>query len=214
MDEDIAGLRRQAARMAVVTGLARPVQHDINNLLTVVFANLELLKRTAAAGGPQRQLDRIQEAAKRFERSTRAMLSMIRRVPVGPGVFRLSEMLTVLEPLLHLLLPTPGMLSLDIAEDDWPVLAERAALEEALLGLAQQTAEALGRGESLDITLANRPGEGGAPDAVALCCRLPDGMAEEALQALRRLLPEGESKEAGPGLRLHCFLLPRQAEAE
>src|SRR5919199_5309851 len=75
---------RQAARLVALIGLARPVQHDINNLLTVVFANLEMLKRTAAAGGPQRQLDRIAEAAKRLERSTRAILSMIRRIPAEP----------------------------------------------------------------------------------------------------------------------------------
>ena len=30
----------QAKRLASVATLARPVQHDINNLLTVVFANL------------------------------------------------------------------------------------------------------------------------------------------------------------------------------
>ena len=52
MDPDHATLGPKARRMTAVATLARPVQHDINNLLTVVFANLELLKRTAAAGGP------------------------------------------------------------------------------------------------------------------------------------------------------------------
>ena len=43
-----AGMR---ARLETIANLARPVQHDINNLLTVIFANLEMLKRTAAEGG-------------------------------------------------------------------------------------------------------------------------------------------------------------------
>ena len=52
--------RQQAKRLTTLAGLARPVQHEINNLLTVIFANLEMLKRTAAEGAPQRQLDRGQ----------------------------------------------------------------------------------------------------------------------------------------------------------
>ena len=69
MGEDEGGeapaARRQAARLQTMAGLARPVQHEINNLLTVIFANLEMLKRTAAEGGPKRQLDRVAEAARR-----------------------------------------------------------------------------------------------------------------------------------------------------
>ena len=80
-DEGAAAARRQAARLQTMAGLARPVQHEINNLLTVIFANLEMLKRTAAEGGPQRQLDRVAEAARRFEASSRGFLSLARRRP-------------------------------------------------------------------------------------------------------------------------------------
>jgi signal transduction histidine kinase len=136
MDGQDAECRRKAARMAALSGLARPVQHDINNLLTVVFANLEMLKRTAAEGGPQRQLDRIQEAARRFEGTSRAILSLLRRPVAGEVTIRLSEAIGAMQPLLHLLLPAPGALTLELAAEDWPVRIDRAALEEALLALA------------------------------------------------------------------------------
>ena len=83
-EEGETAARRKAERLRTMAGLARPVQHEINNLLTVIFANLEMLKRTAAEGGPQRQLDRVAEAARRFEASSRGFLSLSRR-PV-PGL--------------------------------------------------------------------------------------------------------------------------------
>ncbi|GGC33078.1 hypothetical protein GCM10011504_09180 [Siccirubricoccus deserti] len=142
--------------MAALAGLARPVQHDINNLLTVVFANLEMLKRTAAAGGPQRQLDRIQEAARRFEGTSRAILSMLRRPAAGEVTIRLSEVIAAMQPLLHLLLPAPGALTLEIAVEDRPVRIDRAALEEALLALAEQAAETLPRGSGIRLAVVRR----------------------------------------------------------
>src|SRR6478735_835908 len=79
MQSEDHALRRKAERSAAVAGLARTVQHDINNLLTVIFANLEMLKRSAAEGAPQRQLGRVEEAARRFEGTSRAIFSFIRR---------------------------------------------------------------------------------------------------------------------------------------
>src|SRR3712207_706256 len=151
MGEEDAGdtARRQAARLATMAGLARPVQHEINNLLTVIFANLEMLKRTAAEGPPQRQLDRIAEAARRFEASTRSILSLSRRPVTGPGGVKLSEALAQLRPLLLVLMPAPGLLSLDLTEEGWPVRMDRAALDEALIALAREAAGALPRGGCL-----------------------------------------------------------------
>ena len=92
-DADAAGPSRHAARLETMANLARPVQHEINNLLTVIFANLEMLKRTAAEGAPQRQLDRVNEAARRFEASCRGFLSLSRRPVPGVSVFALEEAL-------------------------------------------------------------------------------------------------------------------------
>src|SRR3954469_17217764 len=103
-------VRRKAERSVAVAGLARTVQHDINNLLTVVFANLEMLKRTAAEGAPQRQLGRIEEAARRFEGTSRSILSLIRRPAGEIAEIRLSDALKALRPLLHMILPAPGAL--------------------------------------------------------------------------------------------------------
>src|SRR3712207_2408385 len=148
MGEEDAGdtARRQAARLATMAGLARPVQHEINNLLTVIFANLEMLKRTAAEGGPQRQLDRVAEAARRFEASSRGFLSLSRRPVPGVSVFTLEEALVAVRPLLVVLMPTPAMLAVEPGAEGWPVRIDRALLDEALIALAREAGEALPRG--------------------------------------------------------------------
>ncbi|MBL6077854.1 hypothetical protein JMJ56_07550 [Belnapia sp. T18] len=188
----------QAKRLASVAHLARPVQHDINNLLTVVFANLELLKRTAAVGGPQRQLDRIQEAAKRLEGSTRAILSLLRR-PVGQtAAFKMSDILRPIHPLLVLLLPTGGALRLDLPEEDPPVLVDRAAFEDALLAMAREAAETMPRGGALSMVLEKHGG------SVALAIRHPEGMTLPGLEILAALARAsgGTAELASDGLQL------------
>jgi signal transduction histidine kinase len=195
--EDEASLPlRRAERLETLAALARPVQHEINNLLTVIFANLEMLKRTAAEGAPQRQLDRIQEAARRFEASTRAILSLSRRPVPGVSVFAPAQAVAALRPLL--LLPAPGALTLDLpgpeaAAAGGTVRMDRAALDEALLGLAAGLAAAAPPGKAgLSLSVldhAAEKGDGGG--AVELRLRVtppePSGAVAQALDRLRAL---------------------------
>jgi K+-sensing histidine kinase KdpD len=206
MEREEAALRRKAERITAIAGLARTVQHDINNLLTVIFANLEMLKRTAAEGAPQRQLTRVEEAARRFEGTSRAILSLIRRPAGEVAPIRLSEALAALRPLLHMILPAPGAFELTLAEQDPPVLVERSALEEALLALAQQIAETQPRGLALALTVAD------SAEAGELTLRLPEGLAPPALAALRAAVEAagGAAAPDGEALRLR---LPKHAAA-
>ena len=157
---DDAATEKQARRLQTLAAMARPVQHDLNNLLTVVFANVELLKRSAAEGAPQRQLDRIPQAAKRLEDGMRAILTLSRRPVPEPVVAAPLEGLRLLAPLLRLLLATPGALALDLPEGEaWKVRLDRAALEEALLDLARDAAASLPRGAVLRMALAQADGQ-------------------------------------------------------
>ncbi|WP_135467671.1 histidine kinase dimerization/phospho-acceptor domain-containing protein [Crenalkalicoccus roseus] len=212
MDDDRAILRRRAERMVRLATLARPVQHDINNLLTVIFANLEMLRRSASEGAPQRQLDRIQEAARRFEATSRALLSLARRPVPGEGEVTLTEAVAALRPLLQVLLPTPGALEVEDEPDAWPVLIDRALLDDALLRLAAEVADTRARGLQLGLAVANRPGKEPRAGMAELTLRLrvtPSQAAREALGALARqgggTVEEVEVPE-GAMLRL---LLPR-----
>ena len=232
MDAEQAKPYRQAIRLATIAHVAEPVQHELNNLLTVVYANLEMLKRTASEGAPQRQLDRIQEAARRFDASTRAVLSLLRRPVPGTMAMSLPAAVAAIQPLLAVLLPGRGALTLSLGPSvgeasgarnggapdpsvppqDWLVRLDRAALDEALLALAREAAAALPRGAGLALGVANRPGVDGAPDAVEFHIRRPEALALPALAAFRALVlaAGGDARdEAAGGAATLRLSLPR-----
>ena len=212
-DEGVAAARRQAARLQTMAGLARPVQHEINNLLTVIFANLEMLKRTAAEGGPQRQLDRVAEAARRFEASSRGFLSLSRRPVPGVSVFTLEEALVAVCPLLAVLMPTPAMLAVEPGGEGWPVRMDRALLDEALIALAREAGEALPRGGVLSLSASNRPGP---PDTAELALRWPAEAALPATGPLRDIAKDAGGQveeEVAEGVAALRLGLPRAAAA-
>lgn len=213
-DEEVVAARRQAARLATMAGLARPVQHEINNLLTVIFANLEMLKRTAAEGGPQRQLDRVAEAARRFEASSRGFLSLSRRPVPGVSAFTLGEALVAVRPLLVVLMPAPGMLAVEAAPEGWAVHMDRALLDEALIALAHEAGEALPRGGVLSLSASNRPGP---PEEVELAVRWPAEVALPATARLRDVLRDAggrvEEEAVADEAALLRVALPRAAAA-
>ena len=210
-DEGIAAARRQAARLATMAGLARPVQHEINNLLTVIFANLEMLKRSAAEGAPQRQLDRVAEAARRFEASSRGFLSLSRRPVPGVSVFTLEELLVAVRPLLVVLMPTPAMLAVEPGAEGWPVRMDRALLDEALIVLAREAGEALPRRGVLSLSSSNRPG---APDMAELAVRWPAELELLSAGPLRDIVRDAGGRveeEAADEAVLLRLGLPRSA---
>ena len=180
---------RHAERLATLAAMARPVQHEINNLLTVVFANLELLKRTAAEGGPQRQLDRIQQATKRLEDSTRSILTLMRRPVPEPIVAAPLELMRVLAPLLQLLLPRAGALKLTLPESEpWKVRLDRAAFDEAMLALAREAAIVMSRGSELALALTQQEAE------VSLHITWPEGAVGPDAGLAAKLVALGAEK--------------------
>lgn len=170
---------RQAERLAQLAAAARPVQHDLNNLLTVIFANLEMLQRSTTEETPKRRLLRVQEAARRFESTTRAILSLSRRQIPDETVISPAAAVTALEPLLALMLSAPGALTV-AAEPSAPACRfDQSLLDETLLGLATGLA-----GSSLAITVADEA------ERAVLTLALPSAAAEagEAAAARLRLL--------------------------
>lgn len=190
-------LRRRAQRQATVAAFARPLQHDINNLLMVVTANVDLLLKTAKEPAQQRQLDRIAQAARRLEAGTRAVLSLARRPVPAEGPVVLAQALKELAPLLQLLLPTDQTVAMTLAPDATaPVALDRAALEEALLALAQDLAAKAPRGPGLALAL-----EAAGPMLV-LHLDWPEGVAPPAPELVSHCAGLGEFRAEGRRLSM------------
>jgi signal transduction histidine kinase len=208
-----AALRRRAERLATLAAVARPVQHELNNLLTVIFANLDMVKRRVTEAAPLRQIDRVNEAARRFETSTRALLTLARRPVPAEAEASPGEVVAALRPLFGLLLPGPGALLIEIAPDLPACRFDSSMLEDALLALVRDAAEAEG---------PLRIGVAAAEGGVALTVGLPSAAAAKcavALDGLRALAaaaggPAADLTEAdGPVLRVLLPFVPGGASA-
>lgn len=125
----------EAERLRVLTGLGRPVQHDLNNMVMVITANLDLLRKGAATEAQTRQLGRVTEAMARLEGLVRALCDQLREPK--EGAVRASDAVKALRPLLEVLVSKPGALTITLAEDDKPQALDRAALAMRLLAAAQ-----------------------------------------------------------------------------
>jgi hypothetical protein len=191
-EETALALRREAA----LRETAPAVQHDINNAMMVLAANLDLLARVAAEGAPRRQLDRAQEAMRRIEAASRGFLEAARRAPGVEAVSPAIALLRVL-PLLRIVLgPRFGF---DLAEPDqargiWPVALDAARFDLAMLGLVRAAVDRMAPGARILAAAANRA----ATQEVALSLTLPEGAApgDEAAALLGRL---GARIEEGTG---------------
>ncbi len=169
--------QRRTERLDLLGSLARPVQHEINNLLTVIYANLDLLKRRMSDAAPLRQIGRVEEAARRFEATSRAILALSRRPVPGEAVVSPGAALEALQPLLGVLMPAPGTLSVTIAAGIPPCRFDQALFDGALVGLARAAGAArvplrLAVSEALGVAVLEARTEAEVGDAAAALARL------------------------------------------
>jgi hypothetical protein len=175
---------RRAARQRVLEALAPPVQHEVNNQLTVLFANLESLRRVVPAEGPpQRQLERVTLASRRLQDAVGAFTVMARRPLPDLAAVEPAKALAALEPLLRLVLGSRIALSIETGAEEMPaVRLDRALLDLGLLELARDAAARLERGARLGFALrALAPEEGGVELTVTGLPPAPDAHTLRAL---------------------------------
>jgi len=173
--------------------VAPALQHDINNAMMVLAANLDLLARHAGEPGSagQRQLDRAVQASRRIEEAMRGFLDYARRGVAEPVEVSPAAVLRQALPLLRVALGARLGAEMTAPERVAAVRMDRAALEMALLAVAQDAAGRIPPGSrilaevrevaaevELELTLPQGPGA--APLALlrACCGRLelrPDG---------------------------------------
>jgi signal transduction histidine kinase len=190
--DDLAAQRHERLRRT-----APAVQHEINNALMVLAANLDLLGRSLAEGAPRRQLDRALAATRRLDAAMRGFLDAARRPLAEPALVSPGQALTQALPLLGIALGARHGIDLALGEGIWPVRLDAARFDLALLTLVQDALPGLPPGARIGLAVANRAAE------VALTVSLPDGLlpsvaAQAALAAAVAL--GGGRIEAGPVL--------------
>jgi signal transduction histidine kinase/ActR/RegA family two-component response regulator len=154
--------QRQAAaieegrRLEALGRMTGGVAHDFNNILMVVQGSAELLRRRLAGDARAETLsDAILAGAKRGQTLTRQLLAFGRKSSHRPVSFRIQDRADQLLALVQRAAPAQIAAEVEIPASTWPVHADPAALEVALLNLAVNARDAISGAGSIIIGASN-----------------------------------------------------------
>ena len=146
---------REARRLEGIGRLAGGVAHDLNNLLTVIIGNLDLMDPDLDEGLPD-----VHAASLRAAALVRQLLIYARRQPRQLEVLDLAEVTRAIQPLLLQLPRENTTLQLDVAAPAF-VRMDRTQLEQVLLNLVGNACQATqARGGLVSVTVQPEPSAG------------------------------------------------------
>lgn len=147
---------QQAQKMELLGKLTGGIAHDFNNLLTVILGNSDVLAELLADKPELQRLAQMSaEAADRGAVLVSRLLSFARRQTLKPDVLDVSKLINGMKPLLRRALAE----SITIEEEHdaalWPIKADAAQLESAILNIALNSHDAMPHGGEFRIRSRN-----------------------------------------------------------
>jgi signal transduction histidine kinase/ActR/RegA family two-component response regulator len=207
---------RQSQKLDAIGHLTGGVAHDFNNLLTIIIGNLEVAQRQleswtdAVHGKLAQRIGSAMHGAERAATLTKRLLAFARQQPLNPAAIDVNRLLNGLSDFLHRALGEDVSLEIVGTGGVWPVEADPAELEAAVLNLAVNARDAMPDGGKMTIETSN------AYLDDAYCRQYPDarpgqyvqvsvtdtgaGMTSEIIE--RAFEPFFTTKQAGQGTGL------------
>lgn len=153
---------RQSQKLEALGQLTGGIAHDVNNLLTVILGNFEMLALGAEQRGEAGRADlELAEAGLRAGESAteliRRLLAFSRRQPLSPRVVDIGALLNSLVPILRRTLGEHVGVRVERQPALWRALVDPAGLENAILNLAINARDAMPNGGQLLIEASNVP---------------------------------------------------------
>ena len=156
---------RHGQRMEAIGRLAGGIAHEVNNQMAVVLGFAQfILKRTDLAPDLRADVAEIHRAGERSASITSQLLAFSRRQLLRPESLDLSAVVASFERVLKRTVGERCELTLDLATTLPAIEADRGQLEQILLNLALNAADAMPSGGSLRVTTgtADMPKDAGA----------------------------------------------------
>ena len=143
----------QAQKMEAIGQLAGGVAHDFNNLLTVINGYAQLLLSRLHEADPLRaDAEQVLQAGERAASLTQQLLAFSRRQVLQPRSVDVGALIEQLRPMLGRLLRDDVEVRTTSPSALPPVMVDPVQLEQVLLNLAMNGADAMPRGGSLSLT--------------------------------------------------------------
>jgi signal transduction histidine kinase len=203
---------RQAQKMEALGQMAAGVGHDFKNLLSTIQGYADLASRAAERGQVDHaSLKGIQAAAQQGAAVTGALLTFSHTSGPERQPVDLCRLLSETTEQLRQTLPAAVEISArpDLPAEQCVILGDRNQLQQVLLNLALNAADAMPTGGRLTMTL--RPGDAGAADArnagaePVICLAVSDtgeGIAPEIRERIFEPFFTTKGRGQGTGLGL------------
>ncbi|MEO8560523.1 MAG: ATP-binding protein [bacterium] len=220
-ERELADRLHRAQSVEMLGQLAAGVAHDLNNLLTVLLANTELLAELPGRSSEERELlhDNAESAA-HAARLTGRLMALGRRETLPVAAIPVDDVLRELKPLLNALVRGNVDLVLELHATDARVEMDATALEQIVLNLVSNARAAIvedGRITVSTSVVVEGPAAGPIPPATRRRLRLTvtdngSGMSGPTLAQIFEPFFTTKTGAGGTGLGLFTVsVLVRQA---
>ncbi len=146
----------QTQRLEAIGKLAGGVAHDFNNMLAVVLNCADFVAEALPDESPATEdVVEIQRAVERGTALTRQLLLLSDRELASPTPVDLNSVLAHMEKLLRRTLGAEVELRVDPLPGLWQVVVDSTQIEQVLLGMALNAADAMPQGGRLTIATEN-----------------------------------------------------------
>ncbi|HWP88139.1 MAG TPA: ATP-binding protein, partial [Burkholderiales bacterium] len=145
----------QSQKMEALGQLTGSIAHDFNNLLMITSGYAQILRRRLSDPKLLKAAEAVHAAARRGESLTRQLLAFSRRQPITPVVVDLKERIESVHEMLVGSLRGNVELRHDIPGGVWPIEADIAELELALVNVAVNARDAMPGGGTLTLSVRN-----------------------------------------------------------
>ena len=144
---------RHAQRMEAIGRLAGGIAHEVNNQMSVVLGFAQfLLRRTELPADVRADVTEIQRAGERSAAITSQLLAFSRRQLLRPELLELAEVVSRFERVLKRTVGESCDLALRLGDALPRVEADRGQVEQVLLNLVLNAADAMPEGGTLTLT--------------------------------------------------------------
>lgn len=146
---------RRAQKMDALGQMTGGIAHDINNILGIISANLQLMEMRPTTENMVEGIKSSMTAADRGADLVRRLLAFSRRQSDFLSTCDVRHEVERVKPLLERSLPKSVAIGVFIPDDLWPANMAAAEFGDALLNLAINSAHAMPRGGRLHIEATN-----------------------------------------------------------
>ncbi len=145
----------QTRRLESLGQLAGGVAHDMNNLLGVILNSADFALDTLDEGPGSEDVHELHAAALRATALVRQLLQFARLDATTIEELDVGAVVTDLESMLARTLGEQIALGIELADERWPLEADRSQLEQVVLNLTVNARDAMPEGGRLTIGVAN-----------------------------------------------------------